>query len=346
MLMREIDAALASFGDSRCLDAGGGGPVTGHGMSAGIGRAVSTLLSLGLAAGDRVLVVADRNLDAATLYFACLRTGAAFTALDPAVDKDALGAVLDDAQPTILVAPQATLTRSAQKLRMSRVRTALTMERDGGGTYRDLCAGQQPSRTSMLVRPGDLALLHYDLTRAPRALTFTHAALARQARLAKGLLGLRKGQRLALALPVWAAPPSLATLAAAWMSGAAVQWMSAPGAHDADVLLADADDEASVAGRAMRTLSRSGPAGAGAYVAIDEAGLIAAKGDDGAMRVLPELESRLEDGKLVIADKCLFSGYWRRAQDSERALEPGMRFRTGLAARPQPDGSVVLADQP
>jgi hypothetical protein len=182
---------------------------------------------------------------------------------------------------------------------------------------------------------------------------FTHAALARHVELAGPPLGLAQGETLHHAMRQWSTPASLAFLCAALTARVRIVWEDAsrsPAAADAcDVMLTDGEDTATSARRTVRPLSdadRSKVQGTCFFMALPEAGLVAAGADPAALPVLTGLAARIEDGCLAIEDKALFTGYWRRTKDSERALKPGFSYRSPLAVRSEAAGIVVVRPQP
>jgi amino acid adenylation domain-containing protein/non-ribosomal peptide synthase protein (TIGR01720 family) len=70
------------------------------------------LSGLGVGAGDRVGVFAERSADAVVMMLAILEAGAAWLPLDPSYPKRRLDALLGDAKPKVVLAPSALLERA------------------------------------------------------------------------------------------------------------------------------------------------------------------------------------------------------------------------------------------
>jgi amino acid adenylation domain-containing protein/non-ribosomal peptide synthase protein (TIGR01720 family) len=65
------------------------------------------LSGLGLGAGDRVGLFTERSVDAVVMMLAVLEAGAAWLPLDPSLPKTRLNALLEDAKPKLVLAPDA-----------------------------------------------------------------------------------------------------------------------------------------------------------------------------------------------------------------------------------------------
>ena len=78
--------------------------LTYGGMLAETGRAAAWLRSLGVTAGERVLVQAHKSPVAVILYLACLRAGVVFIPLNTAYQDGELRYFLSDSEPALLVA--------------------------------------------------------------------------------------------------------------------------------------------------------------------------------------------------------------------------------------------------
>ncbi|HYY35222.1 MAG TPA: condensation domain-containing protein, partial [Candidatus Binatia bacterium] len=70
------------------------------------------LSGLGVGAGDRVGVFAERSADAVVMMLAILEAGAAWLPLDPSYPKTRLNELLNDAKPKVVLAPSALLGRA------------------------------------------------------------------------------------------------------------------------------------------------------------------------------------------------------------------------------------------
>lgn len=318
------------------------------------GQLSAALLSLGVAAGDRVMVQAHKSAEALALFIAVAGVGAVLVPLHMDATIGDVEALMDDAQPSTLVAPQTTLVGLARKLRRSRVRTALTLEEDGSGTLRELASTQQAARTPVPSRPSDPVLIVYERERAvPGGVVFSQSALWRQGDIAASLLALAETDVVAHGLECWWTPPSLALLLAVFRAGPRLAW------HTSASLEADTSGAATVAilerpqahlVQHARLVLAPAEAGAGAatarFLSLPETGIYAVAPAQGPARIAPLLQARAVDGRLAITDACLFSGYWRRAEESRTALPPDGSFQTDIRVTTAPDGTLELASQP
>ncbi|MBU6214352.1 AMP-binding protein [Patescibacteria group bacterium] len=64
---------------------------------------VNTLVKLGVRKGDRVMVCAEKSLEALVVYIACLRAGFIFVPINPAYTKAELEYFITDARPAIII---------------------------------------------------------------------------------------------------------------------------------------------------------------------------------------------------------------------------------------------------
>jgi fatty-acyl-CoA synthase len=71
-----------------------------------IGHLAAVLQARGIRHGDRVVWWADTHLDAGTLYYALATLGAVFVPLNPGFSSDEFGAVVDIADPALIISDQ------------------------------------------------------------------------------------------------------------------------------------------------------------------------------------------------------------------------------------------------
>jgi malonyl-CoA/methylmalonyl-CoA synthetase len=103
-------------------------------LAAQSARVVSALATLGVQAGDRVLVQADKSVDVVLLYVACLRMGAIFVPVNTANTLHELEHFLNDATPRVAVVRPSDLAVIEPFAAAAGVRHLETMGSNGEGT--------------------------------------------------------------------------------------------------------------------------------------------------------------------------------------------------------------------
>jgi len=138
---------------------GAGQLFDGAALLAAIERWASALTSLGVGAGDRVAVQADKSIELVLLYLATLRIGAVYVPLNTAYRVAEIGYFLGDAEPAIFVcdpsAADACIGLGGS------IGSLWTLDQGGGGTLADIVAaggGQAPPASA---GPADLAAIVY-----------------------------------------------------------------------------------------------------------------------------------------------------------------------------------------
>ena len=168
-------------------------------------RLAHTLVALGVRAGDRVAVQAEKSIEAVLLYLATLRTGAVFLPLNTGYTSAELEYFLADSQPTLFVcAPErlAVLQPLAHRVGVREVRTL------GADARGSLMAGatRQPPRFETVPRRGhDLAAILYTsgTTGRSKGAMLSQANLVSNARTLAALWHFTAGDVLLHALPIF-----------------------------------------------------------------------------------------------------------------------------------------------
>jgi malonyl-CoA/methylmalonyl-CoA synthetase len=121
-----IDEAAATRGERPFLTTGDGRRLSYRDLDRETRRLAATLSALGVAAGDRVALQADKSAEALLLYVACLRLGAVLLPLNTAYTARELGYFLSDARPRLVVvrpADRATLEPLAHEAGCEHIET-------------------------------------------------------------------------------------------------------------------------------------------------------------------------------------------------------------------------------
>jgi malonyl-CoA/methylmalonyl-CoA synthetase len=126
------------------------------------GAWAAALQRLGATAGDRVLVQADKSVEAVLLYIACLRLGAVYVPVNTANTVTEVDYFLRDSDPRIAVVRPADLQRLSRGARAAGVAQLLTLGAGGDGSLADLvqqCSGDHAPRAELDA--GALAAIIY-----------------------------------------------------------------------------------------------------------------------------------------------------------------------------------------
>ena len=151
-----------------------GRPVASFGdLPDAIGRARAALIALGVTPGDRVMVKADNSPLFVMTYLAVLAAGAVFVPLNPAYTAAEVAALVEDAEPVLLLHAAGTQVPEAGPRR-------LTLIGDGTGEFDRLVADSAPDCGVAPANPDDLAAILFTsgTTGRPKGAMLTHGNLA------------------------------------------------------------------------------------------------------------------------------------------------------------------------
>ena len=163
------------------------------------------LTELGVAAGDRVVVQAEKSPPALFLYLACLRAGIIYVPLNPAYRRAEIEYFLDDAEPRAVVcAPSLheTMQSTAAKRGIDHV---FTLDANGHGTLLDAAVETPPTHDVHPVAKDDTAVILYTsgTTGRSKGAMLTHRNLAANGLALHHAWGWRAGDVLLHALPIF-----------------------------------------------------------------------------------------------------------------------------------------------
>ncbi|MGB1737514.1 MAG: AMP-binding protein [Pseudomonadales bacterium] len=144
------------------------------------GRYLDALSTLGIKPGDRVAVQVEKSPQVLFLYFACLRGGIIYLALNTAYQKEEIRYFIEDAEPALFVADPAKATEAAAL----GAKLVHTMDRDGTGSLRDLASRSASSDHVEPVSVDDTAVILYTsgTTGRPKGAMITHGNIVSNTR--------------------------------------------------------------------------------------------------------------------------------------------------------------------
>ncbi len=201
-------------------------------------RAAAALTALGLVAGDRVSVVAEKSLAYVWLYLGCLRAGLVFHPLNPAYTEQELAFFLANAGTRALICDPSLQERAlAAAASAPGVEQHLTLTADGGGTFPEECAAATPRSTTVPRGSDDSAALLYSsgTTGTPKGIRITHGNLWSNALALAKAWAFSANDVLVHALPVYHVHGLFITLGPALLSGTTVRFLPR---FDLDAVLA------------------------------------------------------------------------------------------------------------
>lgn len=194
-----IVAALAATGD-RIAIVGNDRALSGAALLDGVERWAAGLAALGVGAGDRVAVQADKSLDLVQLYLATLRLGAVYLPLNSGYQVAEIGYFLADANPVLFVCDPA---RAA--LFGDNGIPIATLDANGAGSLAEAVAAAHPPAPPHEAHGGDLAAIIYTsgTTGRSKGAMITHSNLLSNARALIAAWGIGPDDVLLHALPLF-----------------------------------------------------------------------------------------------------------------------------------------------
>ncbi len=145
-------------------------------LPAQVGRYRAALAQLGVKRGDRVMVKSENSPSFVYTYLAVLASGAVFVPMNAAYTAAEVKALVEDAEPSLLVHASATAVPDATEVVVRRI----TLEPDGSGALPDLAAGLVPDLSVEPMAGDDLAAILFTsgTTGRPKGAMLTHGNLS------------------------------------------------------------------------------------------------------------------------------------------------------------------------
>lgn len=193
----------------------------------GAARYASQLRTLGLKAGDRVLVQAEKSPESLLLYLGVLRAGMVYVPLNTAYREAEVAYFAEDAQPALLVCGSAQLEEMRALAARAGVAHVLTLDADGSGSLAR-AAQQQPTHFETVARgEGDLAAILYTsgTTGRSKGAMLSHGNLASNARVLHEYWGWRSDDVLLHMLPIFHVHGLFVAAHGALLAGARMIWL-------------------------------------------------------------------------------------------------------------------------
>jgi malonyl-CoA/methylmalonyl-CoA synthetase len=193
------------------------------------GQAAQALRDLGLEAGDRVSVVAEKSVEYLWLYLGCLRAGLIFHPLNPAYTARELGFFLRDAGSRALVFDPGLGDRLTESTAACpELEFQLTLDARGEGSFADVRRQASILQGAHENRGDDQAALLYSsgTTGTPKGICITHGNLFSNAVALADAWGFTCDDILLHALPVFHVHGLFITLGPTLVAGASLRFLS------------------------------------------------------------------------------------------------------------------------
>ena len=167
-------------------------------------RLAGALRQLGLARGERLVMLIDKSPEAILLYLAVLRLGAILVPLNTAYTAREFRYFLNDAQPKVVILRPDLDPEQHEAAQDTGARTA-TLDTCNGGSLPKLAMATHPLDTVEPVNKDDIAAILYTsgTTGQPKGAMLTHGNLASNGLALHRIWGFRPGDVLLHPLPVF-----------------------------------------------------------------------------------------------------------------------------------------------
>ena len=191
------------------------------------GQVCQFLIDIGLSAGDRVSVQAEKSVDYLWLYLGCLRGGFVFHPLNPAYTKHELQYFFTDAQPTLVIYDPTNKSSANEVAGALGVPHLYTLESDGSGTFRENYENATTRNVVEDTRADEIAALLYSsgTTGLPKGIPLTHGGIAVNARELANAWEFSDKDVLLHALPMFHTHGLFIALNCTFMTGSGVRYL-------------------------------------------------------------------------------------------------------------------------
>jgi len=199
------------------------------------GRFHSTLASLGVTKGDRVVVQVGKSIESVLLYLACLRIGAIYIPLNTAYTPAEVSYFIDDAEPRVFICDPLAHTSLGSVLH-EKVAHILTLSANGTGSLVDLYNEKDAVNDIVDCSAEDLAAILYTsgTTGRSKGAMLSHSNLSSNAQVLHQYWQFQHGDILLHALPIFHVHGLFVALHCALLNGSTIYFLPH---FDADTVL-------------------------------------------------------------------------------------------------------------
>lgn len=190
-------------------------------------RMAQLFQGLGLDSGARVMVQVEKSPEALFLYLATLRAGFVYVPLNTAYSETEMAYFIEDAQPSLVVGAETSMTWLEPLARLHRVPHVFSLEADGTGSLMLEAKKQHELLKTADRKPDDVAAILYTsgTTGRSKGALLTHGNLASNARTLHTFWGWRSDDVLLHMLPIFHIHGLFVASHGALLAGARMIWL-------------------------------------------------------------------------------------------------------------------------
>ena len=168
-------------------------------------RYANFLIGLGLKAGDRVAVQAEKSPHAVFVYLACLRAGLCYLPLNNAYQQGEIRYFLGDAEPAVAICSPQNLDWFSALCKDAKVPHTYTLDQNGTGSFADAARSSSTEFVTANSNASDLAVIIYTsgTTGRSKGAMVTHGNLTSNAQVLCDAWRIASSDTLIHALPIF-----------------------------------------------------------------------------------------------------------------------------------------------
>ena len=185
-------------------------------------RYANFLIGLGLKAGDRVAVQAEKSPQAVFVYLACLRAGLCYLPLNNAYQQGEIRYFLGDAEPAVAICSPQNLEWFSALCKDAKVPHTFTLDQNGTGSFADAASSSSTEFVTANSNANDRAVIIYTsgTTGRSKGSMVTHGNLTSNAQVLCDAWRIASSDTLIHALPIFHIHGLFVALGTILMSGA------------------------------------------------------------------------------------------------------------------------------
>ena len=168
-------------------------------------RYANFLIGLGLKAGDRVAVQAEKSPQAVFLYLACLRAGLCYLPLNNAYQQGEIRYFLGDAEPAVVIYSPQNIEWLSALCQDAKVTHTYTLDQNGTGSFAGAARSSSTEFLTANSNGNDLAVIIYTsgTTGRSKGAMVTHGNLTSNAQVLCDAWRIESSDTLIHALPIF-----------------------------------------------------------------------------------------------------------------------------------------------
>ena len=168
-------------------------------------RYANFLIGLGLKAGDRVAVQAEKSPQAVFVYLACLRAGLCYLPLNNAYQQGEIRYFLGDAEPAVAICSPQNLDWFSALCKDAKVPHTYTLDQNGTGSFADAASTSSTEFVTANSNANDRAVIIYTsgTTGRSKGAMVTHGNLTSNAQVLCDAWRIASSDTLSHALPIF-----------------------------------------------------------------------------------------------------------------------------------------------